>query len=235
MSIENIKAIRQTIALALEYEVESDDFNRGLLEHTTQLHLAINLGSANNTQQAQTALKQMVVSYVENVPEFLEAIYEITAQACINADIEPFLKIAEEFFLKPLEIVDDHRGLVALMYAAYLAHRLMEELNDRFIQHCGIPLAPLDMTRANVIIHHLIGEPFANDLDNIVHYAADNLVKNEQIFTTSGFQNFARDHRRRGWSEELKRWPCLTQDLGIELNIGGQLSSTASVEDFTVH
>ncbi len=236
MSIENIKGIRQAIALALEYEAESGDFNRGVLEHIAQLPNAIDLGSAGDTKAAKKALEQLVVRYVENVPAFLEAIYQITGQACIDGDIEPFLKIAEEFFLKPPDIVDHHRGLAALMEAAYLAHRLMEELNDRFIQHCGIPLVPLDMTRANVIVHHLIGERFANDLDNIVHYAADSLVKSEQIFKTSGFQKFARDHSNRGWSEELKRWPCLTQDLEVELNIGGNcIAPPPEEEDFTVY
>ena len=235
MSIENIRGIRQTIALALEYETESGDFNRGLIAHTSQLPIPIDLSSASNAKEARKALEQLVVSYVKNVPDFLEAIYQITAQANIDANIEPFLKIAEEFFLKQPNVVNDHQGLGALMNAAYLAHRLMEELNDRFIQHCGIPLAPLDMTRANVIIHHLIGEPFANDLDNIVHYVADNLVKNQHVFTTSGFQKFARDHSNRGWSEELKRWPCLTRDLEVELNIGGTHSSTALEESFTVH
>ena len=235
MSIENIKAIRQTIALTLDYETEFGDFSRDLIKHTAQLPIAIDLGSASNAQEATKALEQLVVSYVERVPDFLEAMYQITAQASIDADIEPFLKIAEEFFLKQPDIVNDPQGLAALMNAAYLAHRLMEELNDRFIQHCGIPLAPLDMTRANVIIHHLIGESFANELDNIVHCAADSLLKNQHIFTTSGFKAFARDHSNRGWSEELKRWPCLTQDLEVELNIGGNRKIAAANESFTVH
>tara|TARA_B110000116_G_scaffold261372_1_gene265508 strand:- start:1742 stop:2452 length:711 start_codon:yes stop_codon:yes gene_type:complete len=236
MSIENIKGIRLAIALALEYEAKSGDFHRGLLEQTAELPNAIDLGSISDTNEAKKALKQLVIRYVQNVPEFLEAIYQITGQACIDRDIEPFLKIAEEFFLKPPDIVEDHRGLAALMEAAYLAHRLMEELNDRFIQHCGIPLVPLDMTRANVIVHHLIGERFANDLDNIVHYAADSLVKSEQLFKTPGFQKFARDHSNRGWSEELRRWPCLTQDLEVGLNIGGnRITPPPAEEDFTVH
>ena len=88
MSIENIKGIRQTIALALEYENESGDFNRGLIAHTAQLPIAIDLSSASNAKEARKALEQLVVSYVKNVPDFLEAIYQITAQANIDANIE---------------------------------------------------------------------------------------------------------------------------------------------------
>jgi hypothetical protein len=235
MSIENIKDIRQTIELARDFESESGEFERQLSKQAETLPDSINFGTHDNPGAASKSLETLVLRYVEHVPDFLEAIYEIAEQAGIDSDIEPFLKIAEDYFLKPPEIIDGHRGLDALMDEAYLAHRLMEELNDRFIQQCGIPLAPLDMTRANVIIHHLIGEPFANDLDNIVHYAAENLVCNKRVFNTPRFVRYVQDHAKRGWSDELKRWPCLTQDLDIELKIGTSRDSKKSVSDITVH
>lgn len=235
MSIENIKDIRQTIELARDFESQSGEFERQLSRQAENLPDSINFGSPANAEAASKSLEALVIRYVEHVPDFLEAIYKIAEQAGIDSDIEPFLKIAEDYFLKPPEVIDGHRGLDALMDEAYLAHRLMEELNDRFIQDCGIPLAPLDMTRANVIIHHLIGEPFANDLDNIVHYAAENLVSNERVFNTPNFVQYVQDHAARGWSEELKRWPCLTQDLDVELNLSSSRSSETSESDVTVH
>lgn len=234
MSIENIKDIRQTIELARDFESQFGEFERQLAKQADQLPDSINIANASSDAASQS-LEKLVIRYVEHVPDFLEAIYQIAEQAGIDKDIEPFLKIAEDYFLKPPEVIDGHRGLDALMDEAYLAHRLMEELNDRFIQHCGIPLAPLDMTRANVIIHHLIGEPFANELDTIVHYAAENLVGNDRVFSSPNFAQYVKDHAKRGWSEELKRWPCLTQDLNIELNIGATSNSEKTESDFTVH
>ena len=220
MSIDNIKDIRQTIILAKKYEQESGEFDRLMFRHAHYLPNSIALDNAHSTTEASQALEELAVRYIEHVPDFLEAIYQIAEQAGIDREIEPFLQIAEDYFLKPPEIVEGHKGLDALMDESYLAHRLMEELNDRFINHCGIPLAPLDMTRANIIIHHLIGEPFANELDSIVQHAAENLINDARVFETKDFKRYAQDHHARGWSEELKRWPCLMQDLNVELKIG---------------
>ena len=243
MSIDNIKDIRQTILLAKAYEKKSGEFDRLMLQHAHYLPNSIALDNAHSTVEASHALEELAIRYIEHVPDFLEAIYQIAEQAGIDREIEPFLQIAEDYFLKPPEVVDGHMGLDALMDESYLAHRLMEELNDRFISHCGIPLAPLDMTRANIIIHHLIGEPFANELDLIVQHAAENLIHNARVFDTEHFQRYAQDHHARGWSEELKRWPCLMQDLNVELKIGDS-KNTADADshdtpktstDFIVH
>lgn len=235
MSIENIKDIRATIELAKQFEQDSGSFIQLLLKHADNLPSSINLAKAANKDEACIALQELVEHYVDHVPDFLEAVYLIAEQAGINADIEPFLKIAEDYFLKPPGVIDGHQGLDALMDEAYLAHRLIEELNDRFISQCGIPLAPMDMTRANVIIHYLIGEPFANELDQIVQYAADSLVQAEHIFTAPRFQKYAQDHKARGWSEELKRWPCLTQDLSVELKIGDSERLSTEKADYVFH
>ena len=95
---------------------------------------------------------------------------------------------------------------------------MLEEVNDRFISYCGIPLAPLDTTRANVIAHELIGEPFANELDQAVLFSAE-LLLSEHAFEEASFKHYAAQHRHRRWSEERRRWPCFEADLGIGLRL----------------
>lgn len=56
------------------------------------------------------------------------------------------------------------KSLLRLMGSAY-AHRLIEEINDRYLLETGQIFIPSDMTTANLIMHQLIGEPFANQLD----------------------------------------------------------------------
>ncbi len=58
--------------------------------------------------------------------------------------------------------------LAELLDEAYLAHRLVEELNDRYIACFAEPLLTLDTTRANLLAHQLIGESFANQLDALL-------------------------------------------------------------------
>ena len=106
----------------------------------------------------------------------------------------------------------------ALLDEAYLAHRLVEEVNDRYITHLGQPLIPLDTTVANVIAHQLIGEPFANQLDEAVHHAVDELL-DEQVFQQDSVQEYRTRRSNPQTVAAWQNWPCLSRQLGVELGL----------------
>lgn len=213
--------IRQLIDSAKEYELASPQLTRLLRMRALYLHDAIKLPA----DEAEKLLAEFVVRYVAQVPEFIEAISEITKEAGIFEGILPLLNIASDYFLAPPDIIGNHSHLEALLDEAYLAHRLLEEVNDRFIGYCGIPLAPMDMTRANVIAHELIGEPYANELDQAVLFSAE-LLLNQYGFAGESFKHYIALHKSRGWSQELQRWPCLTEDLAIVLDFSAKKNIT---------
>lgn len=216
MCSRQIAALETLIASAREQDVGSGDFERALQNRITHLHGAIKLPS----EDAVDALHDFVLRYIEHVPAFVSAIAQITREAGIDDRVAPLLNIACDYFLAPPDLVEGQDNLEALLDEAYLAHRLLEEVNDRFIGYCGIPLAPMDTTRANVIAHELIGEPFANELDQAVLFSAE-LLLSEYSFQSENFQRYVTLHRERGWSEELRRWPCLAADLAIDLRFDG--------------
>lgn len=207
-----LNPIRQLIRQAQE-----QDFTTGkLLEFVEcrkqRLHAAIKLPE----HQAAKGLADFVVRYIKHVPDFIDAIRSMAQDAGIAKDVEPLLKIASDYFMSPPPLVDPHSQLEALLDEAYLAHRLLEEVNDRFMAKSGIPLAPMDMTIANVIAHELIGEPFANELDQAVLLSAE-LLLNEQGFEGANIANYVNAHRARGWTDEIEKWPCLVEDLSISV------------------
>jgi hypothetical protein len=93
----------------------------------------------------------------------------------------PFLDMAEDYFLHPPDDLPDD-GLGELLDEAFLAHRLLEEVNDHHIRHLQRPLLPVDMTEANVIVHHLLGDALANRLDQRVHDTAAKLLAREYVW-----------------------------------------------------
>jgi hypothetical protein len=212
----NIKAIRQTIALAKAHEAET-----GHLEHLLQhcisqgMHLAIQLPR----EQPAKHLLAFAVAYIEHVPDFLQAAQAITRGAHIERLANPFLKLAEDFFLKPPELVNQRVGLDELLDEAYLAHRLLEEVNDHYMANTGIPLIPLDMTISNLIVHHLIGEPFANELDEAVSFAVEQVSKKSRPQRSRYWQDYRQSHDGNRWDVELNAWPCLTDTLSIKLQL----------------
>lgn len=212
MCLERVARIRAIVEGVRADEENCLPFRKSLEPRISLLHRAIRLPEKG----AISALVDFAVHYVEQVADFVEAITDITQDADIYQDIKPLLRIACDYFLNPPNIVRKPGHIEALLEEAYLAHRLLEEINDRFISQCGIPLVPIDMTRANIIAHELIGESFANELDQAVLFSAE-LLLDKYRFSGKHIQHYVARHKRQGWDRELSRWPCLTDTLDIDL------------------
>jgi hypothetical protein len=206
-------AILNTIELAKQHEQKTRHLENMLKHQFDQVHMAIQLPPAD----AINSLLEFIIAYIEHVPDFLGAAREVSRDAGIEAYTNPCLKLAEDYFLKPLEIVCDHVGLDELMDEAYLAHRLLEEVNDRFMARTGTPLIPMDTTLSNLIIHNLIGEPFSNELDEAVHYSIDQVAAKESVYDRPAFKQYLSALN----PDEPGNWPCLMDKLSIKLQLSG--------------
>jgi hypothetical protein len=210
----NTAALREQIQRAHQHEAATGQLLRQLETQLPHLHPAIHLPDVD----ANGVLNRFVSAYIELVPDLLDAAHEVAIEAGIEGQIKPVLKIAEHFFTSPPAIMQGHEGLDSLLDEAYLAHRLVEEVNDLYIKHFGQPLIPSNTTVASVIAHQLIGEAFANQLDEAVHHAVDQLL-DEESFALDSVEAY-RDRLSSPDTEAAwKRWPCLSRQLGIGLEL----------------
>lgn len=207
-------ALRAKIQQALAQEASTGQLARQLEHQLSELHPSIQLPCSN----ARAVLQRFVSAYIEQVPDVLDAANSVAREAGIEDHIKPVLKVAELFFLTPPQVMEGHQGLDALLDEAYLAHRLVEEVNDRYITHLGQPLIPLDTTTANVIAHQLIGEPFANQLDEAVQHALAGML-DEQIFQQPSVLEYRTRLTNPQTLAAWKSWPCLSRQLGVELGL----------------
>lgn len=214
MSVNRTQAIRQTIRSTKSEPSHQEALLALIGEQMPKLHTSIHLPSKNPAG----ALVDFIIRYIEHVPNFIDAIGGLTRAAGIYEYSSIFLTMAEDFFVNPPAVLQKKHGLNALMAEAYLAHRLIEEVNDRILSHCGIPLAPMDMTRSNLIVHELLGEPYANELDFIVFYATETHMSRESSMNNAAFHQYVEAHKQHGWKAELDKWPCLAEDLSISLS-----------------
>jgi hypothetical protein len=218
MTEDKLSQIRAAIAAARRQEQQTHHLELYLGSLAPRLHKAITLPR----DQPATALLQFVIAYIEHAPDFLEALDRAMARNGLAVCGRVFLDIAEDFFLQPPEVVHREGGLRALIDEAYLTHRLIEEINDRLLMLCGIPLAPVDMTMANIVIHHLLGEQFANQLDLAVHYAVETLFQADKLTGNSQLAGFVAQHTRADWSHNSSLWPCLAEDSSIQLKFAAE-------------
>lgn len=210
----NIAALREQITRAHQHETETGQLKDQLIKQLPHLHPSIQLPE----RDAQGTLTRFVSAYIEQVPEMLEAANEVAREAGIESQIKPVLKIAEAYFLQPPKIMNGHVGLGCLLDEAYLAHRLVEEVNDLYIKHFQQPLIPLDTTVANLIAHQLIGEEFANQLDEAVHHSVDEML-NEESFSLESVEAYRAKLSSPDTGAAWKRWPCLSRQLGVGLEL----------------
>ena len=129
----NIAALHALIQRAQQHEASTGHWPARCQSHLGQLHPSIRLPN----EDTQGVLLRFVSAYIEQVPELLQAAHQVAQEAGIEAQIKPVLKVAEQFFLQPPALMAGHEGLEGLLDEAYLAHRLVEEVNDRYITHSG--------------------------------------------------------------------------------------------------
>ena len=186
----------------------SEFFVAYLNERVKHLHHSISLRENDGT----AALASFIERYVGLVPDFVRAFEDFLSMAGVAGEIARQVVTAKEFLDAPVEVVSSEESLEAHIYQAYLAHRLLEELNDVLNANSHCPVIPVDMTRSNLIVHHIIGEPFANQIDGAIQLLNDKLVsaiKDEVV------QRKLEDYASKLSNDPVTRYPCLTDASNI--------------------
>ena len=206
-----VSSLRSIINQAFYHEEKTHCLERHLKIQIDNIPDRLKIEKDNELQ----ALKKFAMEYIHHVPDFLDALKDASENAGIETHVFPFLKIAEEYFINPPNLPNDHLGLMALMDEAYLAHRLFEEVNDRYIARVGLPLIPWDMTLANVVAHQLVGEELANELDARVHRTVTKMMHAELSYESNAFKKYVAQENGN-LTQILQSWPCLGNASGIE-------------------
>jgi hypothetical protein len=118
-------------------------------------------------RNALGALVGFLMAYIEAVPVILGLAAQAARDRGTRELVDPIIRHANRFF----EISDDtaaRRGIHRLLESAFLALRLAEELNDHHRRLRQQPLLPLDLTEANLIVHHVLGDQRAGRLEDLV-------------------------------------------------------------------
>jgi hypothetical protein len=210
-----VSTLRSIISQAFYHEEKTHCLQRHLKYHIENLPDRIKI----QKEDELGSLQNFAMEYIHHVPDFLEALKQASESAGIENHVFPFLKIAEDFFTKTTILPNDHIGLMALMDEAYLAHRLFEEVNDRYIARVGMPLIPWDMTLANVVAHQLVGEDLANKLDARVQRTVTKMMPAEYSYESNKFKRYV-EAEKGNLTSIWQKWPCLGNNSGIEWALG---------------
>lgn len=157
------RAIHELIDNAVARERRTQEFRQQLEPEIDALRRRLLLPEPDAT----AALVEFVVDYVRAVPSALDLVASVGRYLDFYDYVAPFIYLAEDFFLHPVENSPD-AGLQCVLREAFLAHRLIEEVNDHHVRLHQRPLLPVDMTEANIIVHYLLGDATATRLESLV-------------------------------------------------------------------
>ena len=211
-----ITNLNQAIEQAYRDEKQTHAMAEHIQTHINSLHNAINITS----KKPDDALMRFVLDYIHSTSQHLQALYTLGSEAGIDEYTEPFLNLACTYMLTPPEILSSLEGLHSMLCRAYLAHRLMEEVNDQIMNLSGAALAPMDMSMANIISHSIIGDELANQLDHLILLSVETADVDHNIFEKRTVSQFLSKRKLKNWQTVLERWPCFTKNCAIDLQIG---------------
>lgn len=171
-------SIRQAIADAIAIE----ERNPALHNYFARQLDTLRTGLVFPPENAVQALVSFTRSYISYVPDLLDLVAGKLRHTGDAAFATPLMHMAEDFFLASAPAQEGQSELKSLLEEAFLAHRLVEEVNDLQVRLRGEPLVAIDMTRANIIVHHLIGDRVANQLEALVSQSMALLAPENRLF-----------------------------------------------------
>lgn len=201
--------IRSIIDDAIQHEAETEAFRNLLIDTKDNLHHSIQTTS----KDAVNSLQFFVIDYLRHVPDCLEVVEQDATELGLEEAMQPFVNVAIDYFLSPPAQIRQRSGLAGLLHTAYLAHRILEELNDVYLARTGQPLIPRNLVTANLVVHELIGSEFAAELEQLVNQMTSIL--------SSRFNKIPNSLLKQNSDEPVfGRWPCFGDPHGVQLQWG---------------
>ncbi|SFR65808.1 hypothetical protein SAMN05216203_2268 [Marinobacter daqiaonensis] len=192
---------------ARRQEAHSGEFLRQMREKATRLPASVTVEG----YQPATCLFQFAIEYIEMAPRLIQCVEECAQKSRRRALFLPFIDTATRYFTQPSIVLARYDGLDGLLIKAYLCHRLMEEMYENNQSTRRSHVVDMEAIRANLLAHQLIGEPFANELDESITVTMLNLAGSPDYYELNldpfveELGKAAREWMREYWENLLTR------------------------------
>lgn len=169
-------------------------------------------------------LFQFAIEYIEVAPRLIDCVETCAHDARIYPLFEPFIQAAIRYFTQPSVMLTQYDGLDGLLIKAYLCHRLMEEMYENNYSIRSSQLVDVEATQANLVAHHLIGEPFANELDESITITVIQIAGSPDYYDLD-LAPFVDQARDEAWQQMRRQWEHLLSRNRIRFDLSPKLDS----------
>lgn len=151
-------------------------------------------------------LTDMLIQYCRLLPILLDEARGVAAQDNRVTAFKPLHEIVVAFFssLEPKRL---EFGVLGILDKVYFGHRLLEEWHDRrrLVTRCAS--LSWDTSLSNLLVHTLIGDAYANELDAAV---LEIINKQPRAFDVTNARGISR--------QQQEPYPCLASRHGVRLS-----------------
>lgn len=197
-------AVLNVIDQARRQEARSGEFLRQMRQRAACLPDSIVVDG----YQPTTCLFQFAVEYIEMAPRLIDCVEKCAEKAGKSLLFAPFIKAATLYFTQPSVLLARYDGLDGLLIKAYLCHRLMEEMYENNHSTRASRLVDVEATQANLLAHQLIGEPFANELDQSITVTVLQIAGTPDYYELN-LDPFVEQVRNAAWDWMREYWENL--------------------------
>ncbi|AQQ66247.1 hypothetical protein Mag101_00215 [Microbulbifer agarilyticus] len=204
---DHYELIQQCIERAVAAEQARSRFRHSLHKTLPNLHRSIHLPE----RDAPLHLTCFVIRYIQVIPVWLKRLEELCDAG--GMDFHPVQELIAHSFSEIPERQPEQHGLGSILDEAYLAHRIMEEINDVLQPVCGTPLLPMDPMVANLVVRELLGESLACQLDGL----ADILLQRFEPAELDPEHLISMILYKQRFDDVPGQWPDFAKHMQIEL------------------
>lgn len=212
------QAVLEIIDQARRQEARSGTFFRQMEEKAATLPSSIIIDGSNPA----VCLFQFALEYIEMAPRLIESVEACALKAGHGELFAPLIDAATRFFTRPSVLLVQYDGLDGLLIRAYLCHRLMEEMSENNRSTRSGHLVAIEATRANLLVHQLIGEPFANELDQAVTVTMLQVAGTPDYYELN-LDPFVAQAKNTAWDWMRDFWDKLLVRNHIHFALGGAI------------
>ncbi|NVD34295.1 hypothetical protein [Marinobacter lutaoensis] len=213
------QVVLEIIDQARRQEARSGTFLRQLRDKVPELPRSVVIEG----YQPATCLFQFTLEYIEMAPRLIECVEACAREAGTRELFTPFIDTAIRYFTQPSVLLVRYDGLDGLLIRAYLCHRLMEEMYENNRSTRASDLVDLEAIRANLLAHQLIGEPFANELDDAVAVTVLQIAGTPDYYELN-LTPFVEQVNNAAWDWMRQYWENLLIRNHIRLSLSSDLS-----------
>ncbi|EAR09811.1 hypothetical protein MED297_05664 [Reinekea sp. MED297] len=166
----------------------------------------LSLSPPDSAVDTERKLYQLVLGYSQSLPSVMEAFDQGCQQYQWHQVGENALFIIAQYFQND-STTSTVKGLLSVQDSVFFGHRLIEELHDHLMCHCGHPVLPWNMTKTNLLMHQFIGQSFAAQLEVTAMELTEKLMKQTPDDVTTDKP-----------SHQEAPWPCFFEQYDLNVS-----------------